>query len=682
MRPVLWLFSLVLALLAAWAYAAAAPTIDAAGWSRTFFFFGLGAFGFLSVFLFPDFKGSATAALAIWIPAVVLRVVLLPAAESDDVYRYLWEGKLVAAGSSPYLAPADAEGFEEYRDRYWEGMNHRDKATAYPPLALGLFAGVGAVAYQPIAMKLAFVAADLAALGAVLVLLRRRGLNPAFSGFYALNPVILVAFAGEGHFDSLMVAALAWGLVLVDCGKNALAAGLWGGAAAIKWISLPLLPFVLRQAPVRASAAAFAVLLLPLMPFWHTLPELFGGLAAFGTRGSFNGPVFDLLHRGLDLPRSLAVAAVALSFLACLGWRWHRRSEAPIDAQIRWILGALLVLSPTVHFWYLAWILPFVCLRPSLPWVMLSLSAAVYFRVWANLQDAGAWSLSLWEQWVFWGPCALAFAYEALTCRLGMARRKGGAIREAPFTVDVVIPTLNAESCLPEAIRSARRQCPKPRRIIVVDGGSRDRTCSIALGEGAAVVQGEAGRGQQIQAGLEASEATWTVILHADARLHPEALPRLKRAVEAAPDAIGGAFGQRFSGRGHGLLWVELLNDLRALFTRTAFGDQVQFFHRETALTLGLIPSQPLMEDVEASWRLRGEGSFLFLGCPCRVSHGKWRRGYRLRRLRLVFSLLWRYRRERLKGRDAAARLSSRLYREYYPGASARNAMTTRPGTK
>ena len=78
-----------------------------------------------------------------------------------------------------------------------------------------------------------------------------------------------------------------------------------------------------------------------------------------------------------------------------------------------------------------------------------------------------------------------------------------------------------------------------------------------------------------------------------------------------------------------------MLNDLQALFTRTAFGDQVQFFHRATALDQSLMPAQPLMEDVESVGGC-GRGACVHLGCPCRVCASKWRVQDWLQRICLV----------------------------------------------
>jgi len=672
-RRAAWLTALAGLLAAGLGYALATPSFDSPSIWRPIGFAAIGFFGFAAVFLQPEARSRRELVFIIWIPAILARAVLFPVEPSDDLNRYLWEGKLVAQGESPYEATADSERWTDWRDGYWERMNHRDKPTAYPPLALWSFAAIGALAYHPLAFKLAFVLADLLTLGAVLRLLRRAGLSPAYAGFYAFNPVVLVAFAGEAHFDSLMVAALAWSLLPA---RPSLRLGLCALGAGIKWVCLPLLPLLLParerlslKGALGSVLPAAAVLLLPALCFLPSLPELLRGLAEFGGSRGFNGPVHGLLHAALGLPRGSANLLVAAAFLAVLAWRWRIRGSCPVDAQFRWVLGALLLLSPTVHFWYLAWLLPFVALRPSLPWLLLSISAGAYFFVWANQASEGVWGLGPAQSLLFWLPFALACAYELWSTRLAClrARRRDDAGPSPSF--GIVVPTLNAEDGLAVALESIRVQSLAAAEVVVADGGSSDRSCEIARAAGPAVrlVETERpGRGNQIAHGIEVLNTDWVLVLHADAELRPDALALLDRAVRHDPAMIGGAFGQRFDAPTAPLLLIECLNDLRALLTRTAFGDQIQFFHRETARREALMPAQPLMEDVESSWRLRGRGGFVFLNQPCRVSAGPWLRTHWRRRVRLVFRLMVRYRWQRRRGLESAARFSERLYREYY----------------
>jgi hypothetical protein len=598
----------------------------------------------------------------------LLRLLLLPTAVSDDVSRYLFEGKLVRAGINPYAQTADSESIAEYRDGQWAMMNNREKPTVYPPLAQLIFAAIGAIAYQPLAYKLTFVLADLLTLGAVIKLLKRRGLSLAFSGFYALNPVVLMSFAGEAHFDSLMIAALMWALYLYETGRlNGATAGV-SIAAGIKWIMLPLIPFFGRKRPVSGALIALITLLIPATLFFDSIHLLLQGLFAFGGSLNFNGMVYDCLLYGADLPRSVCNGVALTVFALVILWRWLWKERAPLDSHLRWILGTFIAVVPTVHFWYFTWIVPLVCLRPSLPCLTFSVTAGSYFFVWINAAEDLIWKLDLWQQWIFWGPFALACGYEIWSTRGRVLWPWVRPVESRAPGVAVIIPTLNAAASLTDALESIRQQTVEVSEVVVVDAGSTDATLQLLADSSLPVkiLSGERGRGIQIAAGIEAATADWVVVLHADAVLARDAVECILRAVSSDHTIIGGALGQRFKGKTLKLLPIELLNDLRLLFTRTAFGDQIQFFHRGTALHCKLVPKQALMEDVESSWRTREHGGFAFLNQPCQVNQSKWDRSKWFKRFCLVMRLISKYRWARIRGKRRAEKLSEQLYRDYY----------------
>jgi len=666
LRSITWLLAAGSSVLACAAYATICESFDTPSLWRVWLFALIGVAAIAMVFLARPIRSRCHCVLVIWIPAVLMRMALLPAAPSDDVNRYLWEGKLVSAMESPYALTADAEEWGTYRDRYWEAMNHKDKPTAYPPLAEMVFGAVSLVAYHPMSFKLFFVAADLLTLAGILSLLRRRGLGLAYGGFYAFNPIVLISYGAEAHFDSLMVAALVWALVAHAAGRVKWAVALASMATGVKWITLPLIPFFAGKRLALGAAISISVLIVPALFFWETLPELLRGLFQFGATRSFNGPIYESLL-SLGLPRAVCSALVVSCFGGILLWRWCHREASSIDGHVRWVLGALIVLSPTVHLWYLAWILPFVCLRPSLPWLTFTLTGGAYFYVWINAAQ-GEWLLHPWQRCLFWVPFGLACLYELWSTRGRVAfpwvREKS---RTLP-TVAVVIPTLNVGNRIEGALLSVAEQSCEVAEVIVVDAGSEDRTVELAerFDLPIRVMSSERGRGQQIATGIEAATADWVLVLHADAILNSNSVEQIVSAVCDHPDVIGGALGQRFEDEQSELLPIELLNDLRALFTRTAFGDQTQFFHRETAIRYELMPKQPLMEDVESSWRVRECGGFLFLGQPTRVCHRKWQPKDWLKRFALVMRLVTRYRGARLQSRASVTALSKEMYDEYY----------------
>ena len=645
-------------------------------------FFAMGLLGFLLVLLWPGDRWNRTLIL---LPVILLpRLILLATAPSDDIHRYLWEGKLTAAGVSPYAQLADDPAREEFRDEHWKRMNHRDKPTAYPPLAQFVFAAVATASYHPLAFKVIFLVAEMAAILGLLALLRWRGLPAHLSLLYALSPLAMVSFAAEGHFDSLMLAAIVWSLFFADHRRPRWAMACLALAAGFKFVALVLAPFLLLWAlrgrsglrtllrdGALASGICLGLFALPFVSFQGETLAVFQALQEFALTGAFNGPIYDLIYRAMGLGRSFASQITTLAFAFVLIWRffWHHR--APADRQIRWVLGALLLFSPIIHFWYLCWLLPFIALRPNAGWLGLSLSSAAYFFVWENAQLTG-WRLLPWQEVLFWSPLAIGLTYDLVSQRFRPLRRAPRPLSDEPHFA-IIIPCLDTDQGLPDCLDSLRNQVEPIEQIILPWAGdnppeflSRDAATSHTDLPSPLLIRSQRGRGNQIHTGLQSVTAPWCLVLHADSRLAPQALRRLRRAIAADPELVGGALGQRFEPESWHTLPIEVLNEVRASLARTSFGDQTQFFRSDLARTHELIPPQPLMEDVEASWRIRELGPSLFLGCPTRSSSAKWQPATWWRRVRLVISLVAQYRLARLKSRRHAAELSHSLYQRYY----------------
>src|SRR5260370_41564670 len=107
--------------------------------------------------------------------------------------------------------------------------------------------------------------------------------------------------------------------------------------------------------------------------------------------------------------------------------------------------------------------------------------------------------------------------------------------------ISVIIPTLNEEHSLPPLIDAISRQ-EVDYEVIVVDGGSQDRTLAIARHYGARIFVSAPGRGSGIRLGVEQSRGGVLYFLHADSTLLPGALHRIDEVLSTSDAIIGGKF--------------------------------------------------------------------------------------------------------------------------------------------
>lgn len=153
---------------------------------------------------------SAPLGGAILAGALLLRLPLLPLppALSDDALRYLWDGKVAAAGFNPYVLAPAAEELTHLRDATWRRLPHSQIPTVYPPLSVAAFSIASRLPFPLLGWKLMATAADLLACSLLLALARSLGLPEGRTVWYAWNPLAALEVAGMGHVDVLGVAAV------------------------------------------------------------------------------------------------------------------------------------------------------------------------------------------------------------------------------------------------------------------------------------------------------------------------------------------------------------------------------------------------------------------------------------------------------------------------------------------
>ena len=164
----------------------------------------------------------------------------------------------------------------------------------------------------------------------------------------------------------------------------------------------------------------------------------------------------------------------------------------------------------------------------------------------------------------------------------------------------VVIPTLDEEGSIGACLDSIGDH--PGVEVVISDGGSKDATREIAVRSGARVVEGDAGRGPQLNRGAAASSAPRLLFLHADCRLPDGWLPAVSRAVDDRDNALVcfRLHTEPSGGGGSSALyrsWLRIL-DLRSRGFGLPYGDQAFGLRREVFDRIGGFPEIPLMEDV------------------------------------------------------------------------------------
>ncbi|MDQ3830083.1 MAG: DUF2029 domain-containing protein, partial [Candidatus Tectomicrobia bacterium] len=269
--------------------------------------------------------------------AVVFRLTLLwvtPGFLSDDIYRYVWDGRVQAAGVNPYRYIPAEEPLAGLRDEaIYPKINRRDYApTIYPPLAQAVFFATTRVSESVTWMKLTMVAFEAAAVWAVVWLLASWGLPRQRVLLFAWHPLAVWEIAGSGHLDALMICFVCLALVARRRGREGLTGALLACAALVKFFPAVLAPALYRRRGWRMPAAFVATFALAYLPYLSVgLRRVVGFLPDYtNEEGLQNGVRFFILTLarkifGEGLP-SWAYVIFAMAVLAALAvWALRRR---------------------------------------------------------------------------------------------------------------------------------------------------------------------------------------------------------------------------------------------------------------------------------------------------------------------------------------------------------------------
>ena len=202
--------------------------------------------------------------------------------------------------------------------------------------------------------------------------------------------------------------------------------------------------------------------------------------------------------------------------------------------------------------------------------------------------------------------------------------------------ISVIVPALDEEPVLAETLLAARQG--GVGEIVVVDGGSRDRTVAVARALADRVLVAPRGRASQMNAGAAAAHGDVLLFLHADTRLPPDYPTVIAHALAEAA-VVGGRFDVRLDATGIPYRVIERLIGWHSRLTRVATGDQAIFVRRTVFERLGGYPDLPLMEDIALNRMLRQAGRVACLRATVITSARRWHRRGVVRTVLLMWAL-------------------------------------------
>jgi len=333
---------------------------------------------------------------------------------SDDIYRYLWEGKLVTAGINPFVhAPDDPSLSPLHDSSVFPHINHKEYPAIYPPLNQFIFALSTIISPTITAMNVTFILFDLLTMALLFLILRERRLDLARIIIYAWNPLVIMEFAGSGHLDSAGAFFLMLALYSVTKKRSWLPALALALAFLVKFIPLIFLPFLLVRRKVITLSVFIFIAILFYLPFLDAGRKLFESLLAYSEHWVFNASLYEaLLWIGTSPLQARKISLILLILIVIvIFFRYAHKKSDEQEATIYYVvfiaLGALLLLTPVLHPWYLCWMVPFLVIFPNRAWIYFTGSVFLSYFVLKGYVEAGVWKentvVKLFEYLPFYG---------------------------------------------------------------------------------------------------------------------------------------------------------------------------------------------------------------------------------------------------------------------------------------
>jgi rSAM/selenodomain-associated transferase 2 len=190
--------------------------------------------------------------------------------------------------------------------------------------------------------------------------------------------------------------------------------------------------------------------------------------------------------------------------------------------------------------------------------------------------------------------------------------------------ISIIIPVLNEAIQIQKNLFKLLKETDI--EIIVVDGGSQDRTVNLVKELGIKVIiASQAGRANQMNSGAAAATGDILLFVHIDTQL-PIAYPEIIKQTLMQPQIIAGAFELAIESPQKSLRLVEKMVNLRSRFFSLPYGDQAIFLKASVFNEIGGFANLPIMEDFELVQRLKKKGKIALAPAKVITSGRRWQK--------------------------------------------------------
>ena len=305
---------------------------------------------------------------------IIFRLLLLFSLPnlSDDFYRFVWDGHLLNTGTNPFsYTPADylqTHPSSAFLDSIYPHLNSKHYYSIYPTICQGLYSiaaciGQNNLYISVIILKIFLFASEIGTIYFARKIIHFLHLPEKNILLYALNPLIIVEFTGNLHFEGLMLFFLTASFYFLLRNKDWLSIFFFICATGTKLWPLMLLPFLLKYIGFRRTVrycffamAGSTVLLLPMI---FDMRHVEDSVGLYFKTFEYNASIYyflkwlinpDLHYPAfLHMQRILPILSTGIILLIAFFYKKQQFFSAILFCFLIYF-----IFSTTIHPWYIS----------------------------------------------------------------------------------------------------------------------------------------------------------------------------------------------------------------------------------------------------------------------------------------------------------------------------------------
>lgn len=324
----------------------------------------------------------------------VARIIFLfsPPLGSNDVYRYLWDGKVFCAGVNPYkFSPNDSQLHELQSEKLPSEVTFKHLKTIYFPAAQVFFLTAYKISGEEIwGTKILILISEILLLLAALKFLPDK--RKKFTLLYFAAPLTLIQFAVDAHLDAFGFVFMVLSVFLFEKKKYKISLALLAFAVLIKpaaAVIFPIYLFYVEGWKVKIINASIFISVVAGSFFPFTIDaNPFESLFLFAERWVFNGAVYSLINIFIgDYLTARIICGVIFAAIYALIFF----SKFELREKIFYSMLILLLCSPIVHPWYVGWLAALLILNSMRSGIVFVALASLTSITVYNFETAKVW---------------------------------------------------------------------------------------------------------------------------------------------------------------------------------------------------------------------------------------------------------------------------------------------------